>query len=63
MCDTHAWKIRSLFIRENLILSSEKMLRKDYGRKGSATKKNSGHEPLAAWSQDELIGSKSTVVT
>jgi hypothetical protein len=31
---------RSLFIRDKPILSSEKMLRKDYDRKGSVEKEN-----------------------
>jgi hypothetical protein len=35
---------RSLLIRDKPILSSEKMLHKDYGHKGSVAKKNSGGE-------------------
>jgi hypothetical protein len=38
------------------------MLHKDYGRKGSAAKKKSDHDPQGAWRQDELIGSKPPVV-
>jgi hypothetical protein len=45
------------------ILSSERMLHKDYYRKGSVEKKISGREPQGAWRQDELIGGKPPVVT
>jgi hypothetical protein len=38
MCDRYTWQRRSLFIRDKPILSSENMLHKDYGRKGSAEK-------------------------
>jgi hypothetical protein len=62
MCDTYTWRRRSIFIREKPILSLEGMLRKDYGHKGSVEKKISGRESQAAWRQDELIGSKQTVV-
>jgi hypothetical protein len=34
------------------------MLRKDYERKGSIGKKNSGCEPQGPWHQDKLIGGK-----
>jgi hypothetical protein len=44
----------SLFIRNNPILSSERMLLKDYDRKGSAAKIISGREPKRL----ELIGRK-----
>jgi hypothetical protein len=51
-------------MRDNLILSSEGMLHKEYDRKGSVIKKkkNSGHDPQGAWRQDELIGGKPPVV-
>jgi hypothetical protein len=38
------------------------MLHKDYDRKDSVEKKNSGGEPQGAWRQDELIGGKPPVV-
>jgi hypothetical protein len=38
------------------------MLKKDYNRKGTVAKKNSGHIPQRAWRQDETIGSKPQVV-
>jgi hypothetical protein len=48
---------QSLFIGENPILSSEKMLYKNYDRKGSDAKKKriSDREPQVAWRQDELM--------
>jgi hypothetical protein len=51
----------SIFIREKPILSSERILHKDYDRKGSV-EKISGREPQEAWSQDKLIGGKPSVV-
>jgi hypothetical protein len=48
------------------ILASERMLHKDYGRKGSVAHpcppKNAVHEPHGTWHQDELIGGKLPVV-
>jgi hypothetical protein len=38
------------------------MLHKDYDRKGSVGKKNTGRESEGACRQDELIGGKSPVV-
>jgi hypothetical protein len=38
------------------------MLHKDYDRKGSVGKKNSGRDPQGAWRQDELIDGKLLVV-
>jgi hypothetical protein len=38
MCDTYSWHRPSLFIRDKPILSSERMLNKDYDRKGSVAK-------------------------
>jgi hypothetical protein len=43
------------------IFSSERILHKDYDRKGSV-EKISGGKPLEAWRQDELIGGKPPVV-
>jgi hypothetical protein len=51
----------SIFIRDKPIFSSERMLHKDYDRKGSV-KKNSVRESTGAWRQVELIGSKQQVV-
>jgi hypothetical protein len=39
MCDTYTWQRRSLFIRGKPILSSEKLIYKDYERKVSVGKK------------------------
>jgi hypothetical protein len=45
------------------ILSSERMLHKDYDRKGSVAKKKiSGRGHQGPWRQDELIGGKPPVV-
>jgi hypothetical protein len=38
------------------------MLHKGYDRNGSDAKENSSREPRGAWSQDELIGGKPSVV-
>jgi hypothetical protein len=62
MCDIYAWERRSFFIRGNPILSSEKMLHKDYDCKGSVAKKISACERQGAWHQDKLIGSKPSVI-
>jgi hypothetical protein len=46
-----AWK-PSLFIKEKPIISSERMLHKDYGHKGSVAKKKetpTAHEPQGVW--------------
>jgi hypothetical protein len=52
-----------IFIRDKPTFSSERMLHKDYDRKGSvAKKKNSGRESQRAWRQDELIGGGPPVV-
>jgi hypothetical protein len=44
------------------ILSLERMLLKDYDRKGSFENKNYGPESQGAWRQGELIGGKPLVV-
>jgi hypothetical protein len=62
MCDTYTWQRLSIFIREKPILSLERMLRKDYDRKGSVKKKICGRDRGGAWRQDELIDSKSPVI-
>jgi hypothetical protein len=51
----------SIFIRDISIFSSERMLHKNYDRKGSV-EKISGRELQGAWSQDELSGGKQSVV-
>jgi hypothetical protein len=57
----HELNIVGLFVRDKLILSSEKMLHKNYDHKGSVAKKISDREPQGDWSQDELTGSKPPV--
>jgi hypothetical protein len=46
-----------MFIKDKSNLSLERMLYKNYDRKGSVTK-YSGREPQGVWRQDELIGGK-----
>jgi hypothetical protein len=48
----------SIFIRDNQILSSERILHRDYNSKDSIEKSISSRETKMAWRQDELIGSK-----
>jgi hypothetical protein len=48
-------------MRHKSIFSSERMLHKDYHRKGSV-EKNPGGESQGAWRQDELIVGKPPVV-
>jgi hypothetical protein len=55
----------SILIRDKPILSDERMLHKDYDRKGSIAKrrnKRKGLKPQEAWYQDELIAGKLPVV-
>jgi hypothetical protein len=52
----------SIFIRDNPIFWSERMLHKDYYRKGSAGKKKFWSWFSRGWRQDELIGGKPPVV-
>jgi hypothetical protein len=60
------WPSVAMWLRLSLvtrpILSSERMLYKDYDRRCSNKKKNSGRESQGAGRQDELIGSKPPVV-
>jgi hypothetical protein len=49
-------------MRDNSNLSLERMLHKDYDRKGSVAKNNSARESEGAWRQDELIGGKPPVL-
>jgi hypothetical protein len=48
-------------VRDKPILSSEKILHKNYDHKGSVAKNISDREPQGVWSQDELIGGKPPV--
>jgi hypothetical protein len=52
----------SIFIRDNPIFSSERMLHKDYYRKGSVEQKIPGRGSQGASRQDELTGGKPPVV-
>jgi hypothetical protein len=62
MCDTYTWQRLNIFIRDKPIFSSDRMLHKDYDRKGSVAKNISCDESQGAWHQDELIGGKTPVV-
>jgi hypothetical protein len=52
----------SVFIRDTPIFLSERMLHKDYDRKGSVEKKNLVVGSQGAWRQDEVIDDKPPVV-
>jgi hypothetical protein len=52
----------SIFIRDNPIFSSERMLQKDYDCKGLVERKISGRDSQRAWRQDEVTGGKPPVV-
>jgi hypothetical protein len=53
----------SIFITDAPVFSSERIVHKDYDRKGSVAKiKDSGRETQEAWRQDDLIGGKLPVV-
>jgi hypothetical protein len=52
----------SIFISDKPILSSVRMLHEDCDRKGSFEEKKCGHDSQEAWSQDELIGGKLSVI-
>jgi hypothetical protein len=41
ICDTHTWQRPSIFIRGKPIISSERMLHKNYGHNASAAEKKS----------------------
>jgi hypothetical protein len=56
------WRAPAAFVNDSPILSSERMLHKDYDRKCSTEKKKSGRDPQGAWCQDELTGGKPPVV-
>jgi hypothetical protein len=51
MCDTYTWQRPSIFIRDKPIISSERMLHKDYDLKGWVAKEN-------LWSNLKWLGAK-----
>jgi hypothetical protein len=51
-----------VIVNDRPILSSEPRLYRDYNRKCSVEKKNTGRGSLGAWRHDELIGGKPPVV-
>jgi hypothetical protein len=55
------WRGLAAVVNGKTILSSERILSKDYDRRCS-NKKHSGREPQGAWRQDKLSGSKPRVV-
>jgi hypothetical protein len=61
MCEMYTWRKAKLIHKRQTIFSSERMLHKDYGRKGSV-KKESGRESQVAWCQEELNDRKSLVL-
>jgi hypothetical protein len=52
------WLGAAAIVNDRPILSDERMLYKDYDRRCSIEKKNSGRESQGARRQDELIGAK-----
>jgi hypothetical protein len=56
------WRRPASIVNDKPILSWERILHKDYDRKCSIENINSGRESQGAWSQDELIGGKPSVV-
>jgi hypothetical protein len=62
MLDTYTWQRPSIFIRDKPIFSSDRMLHKDYYRKGSVAKKYLWSCLQGAWSPDEMIGGNPSVV-
>jgi hypothetical protein len=56
------WRMAAAIVNYRPILSSERMLCKDYDRRCSIKKKNSGRESQGARRQDELIGGIPPVV-
>jgi hypothetical protein len=60
MCDMYTWQRKILFIRDNAILSSDR-LHKDYDSKGLIEKQISGRGSQGACCQAELIGGKRKV--
>jgi hypothetical protein len=58
----HLTKAKHIHRRQIHFLVSERVLHKDYDRKGSVEKIFSGRESQGVWRQDELIGGKPPVV-
>jgi hypothetical protein len=56
------WRGPAAIVNDRPIPSSERMLYKDYDRRCSFEKKNSGREPQGTRRQDELIGGKPPAV-
>jgi hypothetical protein len=56
------WRGPVAMVNDKPILSSERLLYKDYDRRSSNETKNSGRESQGAWRQDELVGGKPPVV-
>jgi hypothetical protein len=54
------WRGPAVIVNDRSILSSERMLHKDYDRKCSI-ENSSGRESQGAWGQDEVIGGKPPV--
>jgi hypothetical protein len=56
------WQGPAAIVKVRPILSSERMLHKDYDRRCSIEKRKcSGHEAQGAWHQEEMIGGKPPV--
>jgi hypothetical protein len=56
------WRGPTATVNDKTTLSPERMLHKDYDRRCSIGKKNSGRESQGALRQDELIGGKLPLV-
>jgi hypothetical protein len=61
MCITYIWRKAKHIHNRQAILSSERVLHKDYYRKG-LVEKNSGRGSQGAWHQEEMIGGKPPVI-
>jgi hypothetical protein len=61
MCDVYIW-LKAKHVLETNPYSRQKLLHKDYDRKGSAEETISGRESQGAWRHDELIGGNQPVV-
>jgi hypothetical protein len=62
MFEMYTWQKSSIFIRVKPIFSSERILHKNYYRKGSVEKGISGRESQGAWRPDEMIDGEPPVV-
>jgi hypothetical protein len=56
------WRGPAAIVNDRPILSSEKLLQKDYDRKVSVKRKIADHDSQGAWRQDELISGKPPAV-